>query len=718
MIGIGINGFGRIGKCCFLQLIHEPSLQIKCLNAVNISIHDIEDYLKYDSTHSNYDKTFLFKILSDDTFQINDHIIKLYSDRNPANIPWRKDGCSIIIEATGAFLTTTKCQQHDVDTVIITSPAKDSTPTYIYGVNHKNYSGERIVSASSCTTNCLAPMLHILSEKCGINSAAFTTIHASTASQYTVDIVNQKARTSRSVFNNIIPHTTGASSAISFVLPHLVGKVHGTSVRVPVVSCSLLDLNVELCNPFVNLTDVIETLKSSEYYKTVYDVSDKKLVSCDFTTTTTPCILDSNASIDMTNGRMKLMLWYDNEWAYSTQIIRLVKEVALYKNRSAINEYYSIENRDFENKGVVCRFDFNVPVNASGEIVDDFRVSSAIPTIQHILSKNPKYIVLVSHYGRPKGYDKSKSLKFLIPQLQKYLDNEIVFLEKGLCLETVKRVDELDENTKSCTIFLLENIRFHKEETNYETMTEEEINTNQIIRFYRYLGDIFVGDAFGCMHRKHMSIHYMSSLASHNYCYGFLVQKELRMISQLINQSARKLVIIGGNKIKDKLPIIDLMKSVKNTTIFVGGGLASQYKMGCSDNVYKMTDGYGAIDEESNEASYIKDISSSDEHVFDIGDESIAALCKLIDENDIIFWNGALGVIESPHYKKGSIAILDHLYKNAANKTVIIGGGDTATLVDKHSSIYVSTGGGALLEFLQNSFNNKGYLVGLDIFTN
>lgn len=712
---IGINGFGRIGKCCLLQLIYDKDVQVKCINSVDLKINEIEDYLKYDSAHRIYNKNFDFEIISENQFRINHHTITLVSDRNPKNIPWRNLGCNVVIEATGSFLTTEKCLQHDVDNVIITSPAKDNTNTYIYGVNHDKYKGESIISASSCTTNCLAPMLHFLSKNYKIKNATFTTIHASTASQNTVDIVDQKVRTSRSIFNNIIPHSTGASSSISNILPELDGKVFGTSVRVPVVNCSLLDLNVELENT-ATLKDICDLLKNDPYYKLLYDINYKKLVSSDFTTTTIPCIIDFKSSIDIGNGKFKFMIWYDNEWSYSSQVIHLVKETVKYKiqttfipNTKILNDYF-IENIDLSEKRVVCRFDYNIPI-VNNKIVDDFRIYSTIKTIKYILNQKPKYIVLVSHLGRPKGYDQSFSLKIIIEILQKYLDQNIMFLEKGLSNETID-ILSLQHDTK---IFLLENIRFHKEETDYECMTDDEISKNEIINYYQKLGDVFISDAFGCMHRKHMSIHSISKFGC--YGYGYLVKKEIENITNILSIDTKKLVIIGGNKIKDKMPFIDLMKSIPNTTLYIGGKIATEYKHNTTNkNIYMMQDGYGNISLDYCK-EYIRDIKSSNGlNIYDIGERSLENLIDLIDQNDIIFWNGSLGVIENQNYVHGSKKLIDYLLKQV-NKTIIIGGGDTSTLVDKNSNIYVSTGGGALLEFLENISKNNGYLVGINIFT-
>jgi glyceraldehyde 3-phosphate dehydrogenase len=251
-------------------------------------------------------------------------------------IKWRNYGCNYVIEATGCYLTTDKCKMHNVDVVVITAPPKDDTKTFIYGVNENTYRGETIISGSSCTTNCLAPMLRLLNDTYRVKDCVFTTIHAATATQFVVDIVHKTARTNRSVFNNIIPHTTGASASVTCVLPELIGKVNGTSVRVPVSDGSLVDLNIELEDKNVTLSDIVNLLKTHRLYKQVYAVSDKKLVSSDFLTTTTPTILDVDASIDMGNGRFKLMIWYDNEWSYSAQLIRLMESVDNYNFSSHV----------------------------------------------------------------------------------------------------------------------------------------------------------------------------------------------------------------------------------------------------------------------------------------------------------------------------------------------------------------------------------------------
>ena len=744
MIKVGINGFGRIGKCCFLQLIESNKFQICALNSTQIKITEIEDYLKYDSTHFNYNKQFEIEILSDTKFRINHHIISFLSDRNLKNLEWSKYGCEYIIDCTGSFLTTKKCLDYNADYVIMSAPCKDNTKTFIYGVNDNLYQGEKIVSASSCTTNCLAPMLKILDDSYGIKNCVFTTIHATTASQFTVDIANTSLRTNRSIFNNIIPHTTGASSSVIQVLPGLKGKLHGTSVRVPVLNCSLLDVNIELNDTSISMNDIKKLLMSHPLYKVVYDVSEKRLVSCDFITTTTPTILDMNASIDMGNGKMKLMLWYDNEWSYSSQLIRLVERMHTYNTHSlnahTLKSKYYIENINLENKGVVCRLDLNLPTN-NGVITDEYRLIAALDTIKYIQSQNPSYIVLTSHFGRPNGtgYQEKYSMEFLVPILEKHLGRFVKFLDAGISEATLSQLHKhpsIQNINKPTGIYLLENLRFYKEETEYEKMTDEEIQNNKIVQMYRKLGDIFICDAFGCLHRKHMSICAMSNFDK-PYGYGLLIQKETHAIDMLLKQTDKKiLAIIGGNKIKDKLPIIESFKVLQGTQVFVAGGLARQYNMrngnepgnepgnesgnenNLDHNVIVMEDGFGNSNLEL-ESLYIPNVKDTAHNVYDIGTSSLNKLLELVDNSDIIFWNGSLGVIEHDIYKNGSLRLI-HFLNNTENKTIIIGGGETASLLDnkdnKNNKIYVSTGGGALLEFLEKKIKTNNTLVGLELF--
>lgn len=752
-INVGINGLGRIGKCCFLQLMDDLEVNICAINATNIKISEIEDYLRYDSTHSNYNKSFDFKIINKNTFSVNSHIIHFFSDRNPRNLNWRYYGCEYLLECTGSFLTTEKCSDHNVDYLVISSPAKDDTKTFIYGVNEENYRGEKIVSGSSCTTNCLTPLLKLLEDKYGIEQCVFTTIHATTASQYTTDTVDKRLRTSRSIFNNIIPHTTGASSSVTAVLPQLKGKIAGTSVRVPVLNCSLLDVNIDLnknkCydgtgdvdgESDINLENIKNTIISNKYYKKVFEISEKNLVSCDFITTKTPTILDLNASINIGNGKFKFMLWYDNEWSYSAQLISLIKSMDGYNRKFApkltnfLNKDFSLHSKNISlvDEKIVCRLDLNVPVDKEGNVTDYYRIESAMDTVKYLLSKKPLYVIITSHFGRPVAgqYDDKYSLKFLVPILEKYLNKPVKFLPDGLSDETLRilmKENNLYNLSYEPRIYLLENLRFHEEETKYEKMSPSNTALNKTINIFNFLGNTYVCDAFGCMHRNHMSICSPKSFGNKCY-YGLLVEKECEMIMSVLNNtSSKKLSIIGGNKIEDKLPLIDCFRKMQNTNVYVAGGLASKYQINPQyTNVYKMCDGYGAINldikKDVRKLYNLDDcISLEGEKLncYDIGEKSLKQLFSLIDESDVIFWNGSLGVIENDIYRIGSLQLIKYLEKTNG-KIIIVGGGETASLIDedekKNGKFFISTGGGALMEFIQRYVNYHDLLPGLQLY--
>lgn len=322
MIKIGINGFGRIGKCIFLQLINDPLIKIAAINIPDSDIKYFETYIKYDSIHK-YENNFDIKVINNDEILFNEQKIIILKNRNASELNWKNYGIDYVIDATGVYLTQEKASKHNVDYVIMCAPPKDNTPIFVYGGNHQKYSGEKIISNASCTTNCIVPIIKLLDEKYGIKKCNFTTIHATTASQTTADNHDCKSRINRSIFNNIIPHTTGASSSIYEVLPNLKDKIKGTSIRVPVSNVSLVDINLEL-EKKSNFEEILEFLeKNSDIIK----INKLNLVSSDFISTIYPSIIDKSASIDLDNNSYKLMVWYDNEWSYSAQVLRLLKYI-------------------------------------------------------------------------------------------------------------------------------------------------------------------------------------------------------------------------------------------------------------------------------------------------------------------------------------------------------------------------------------------------------
>jgi glyceraldehyde 3-phosphate dehydrogenase len=705
MTFVGLNGFGRIGKCIFLLLLNNDNIHVKAINAPDFDIAKLESYLKNDSVHK-YQKDFEIEIVDNDSFLINGHLIHLLRDRNAENLSWKKYGIEILIDASGVYLTKEKAQKHDVERIIMSAPAKDDTPLFVYGANHNSYNDEKIISNASCTTNSIAPVLRHLEENYGIVQANFTTIHASTASQKVVDTAHSKSRTNRSIFNNIIPHSTGASSSIGKVLPKLDGKIKGTSVRVPVNNVSLIDLNVELTKE-TTLTSILELMDQDGYLHLCKD----NLVSSDYISTTCPSIIDASASMELGKNQFKIMIWYDNEWSYSQQLIRMAEVMDSYQ----IKNPRFIENTVFQGKKVVVRLDLNLPI-VDGKVTSDFRLQSTFSTLQYILNQNPKRVIIMSHMGRPKGPEEDKSLAIIHPLLEKMLTKTVGFLSQGLSLGTLETLEKEEH-----TIYLLENLRFHKEETHYK---QYDIN-NEPVFVMQQLGNMYVNDAFGCMHRNHLSI---CGMGHCEMAYGYLVQKELEALNLITKNpyDQKILAIIGGGKMDDKMELLKNMCKKVDTIYVCGGNINSILKNDMSSYMHEiqqhkakiilMEDGLASSSVSATPTLKNNDELDMDENFLDIGIQSLQTLQALIHEHDIIFWNGTLGVVEDAKFKKGSEFLVKALIQERIQhpkKKVIIGGGDTGGFANhyEHNFSHISTGGGASIEYI--TFDT---LVGLDIF--
>ena len=331
-IKIGINGFGRIGRMVLRAIVNEAEFANVEVVAINSS-YDI-DYmmymLKYDSVHGR----FKAAVSADNgSVVINGKKIQLTAERDPANINWQMSGAEIIVESTGAFLSQETCQPHITNgakKVVQSAPGKDETPMFVYGVNHHEYKGETIISAASCTTNALAPLAKVLHDSFGIKRGLMTTIHAATASQLTVDGTSKKDwRGGRSVFENIIPSSTGAAKAVGKIIPALNKKITGMALRVPSADVSVVDLTVELEKEttYEAICDAMKTA-SMGVLKNVLAYTDEKVVSTDFRGDAAAGIFDAGAGIMLDSTFVKVVAWYDNEYGYTCNMLRLVQHVA------------------------------------------------------------------------------------------------------------------------------------------------------------------------------------------------------------------------------------------------------------------------------------------------------------------------------------------------------------------------------------------------------
>jgi glyceraldehyde 3-phosphate dehydrogenase len=326
---IGINGFGRIGRLAFRAAIERPGVEVVGIN--DLVEPDYMAYmLKYDSTHGQFKGTIA---VEGGNLVVNGKTIRVTAERDPANLKWGEIGAEIIIESTGLFLTIESAQKHidaGAKKVVMSAPAKDDTPTFVMGVNHKKLTAAHtIVSNASCTTNCLAPIAKVLNDSFGIEEGLMTTVHAVTATQKTVDSPSAKDwRGGRGAYQNIIPSSTGAAKAVTLVLPELKGKLTGMSFRVPVADVSVVDLTVRLKNgaSYEQIKQAMKTASEGEL-KGILGYTEDDVVSEDFKGDARTSIFDAKAGIALNDNFVKVVSWYDNEWGYSNKLIDLVQEV-------------------------------------------------------------------------------------------------------------------------------------------------------------------------------------------------------------------------------------------------------------------------------------------------------------------------------------------------------------------------------------------------------
>ncbi|HHQ68829.1 MAG TPA: type I glyceraldehyde-3-phosphate dehydrogenase [Halothiobacillaceae bacterium] len=329
-IRVGINGFGRIGRMVFRAIAKDfPEMEV-------VGINDLLDpeylayMLKFDSVHGRFEGDIS---VDGNQMTVNGKQIRLTAEKDPAALKWGDLDVDVVVEATGLFLTEEACQKHinaGAKKVVQSAPSKDATPMFVYGVNHNDYAGQKIVSAASCTTNCLAPVAKVLNDTFGIKRGLMSTVHAATATQKTVDGPSAKDwRGGRGILENIIPSSTGAAKAVGKVLPDLNGKLTGMAFRVPTSDVSVVDLTAELNKPATAqaINDAMKKASEGEL-KNVLMFTDEDVVSTDFRGCSAPSIYDSKAGIQLDDTFIKVIAWYDNEYGYTCNMLRMVKHIA------------------------------------------------------------------------------------------------------------------------------------------------------------------------------------------------------------------------------------------------------------------------------------------------------------------------------------------------------------------------------------------------------
>lgn len=328
-IKVGINGFGRIGRLVFRASVSREDIEVVAINDL-IDVNYMAYMLQYDTVHGRFKGTVEVK---DGQLIVNGNAIRVTACKNPAEINWAGVGAEYVAECTGLFLTKETCQSHiegGAKRVIMSAPSKDDTPMFVYGVNHKKYAGEQFVSNASCTTNCLAPLVKVINDNFGLVEGLMTTVHATTATQKTVDGPSAKDwRGGRAAAGNIIPSSTGAAKAAAKVIPELKGKLTGMSFRVPTLDVSVVDLTcrLEKSTTYDEIKAAIKAAADGEM-KGVLGFTEEAVVSSDFVGDSRTSIFDAEAGIMLNPNFVKLVSWYDNEWGYSCKVLDMIAHMS------------------------------------------------------------------------------------------------------------------------------------------------------------------------------------------------------------------------------------------------------------------------------------------------------------------------------------------------------------------------------------------------------
>lgn len=331
-IKVGINGFGRIGRLVFRAAVAKNDIEIVGINDL-IPVEYMAYMLKYDTIHGRFDGTVDIK---DGKLVVNGNAIRVTAEKDPANLKWNEVGAEYVVESTGLFLTKELAEKHiqaGAKRVVMSAPSKDDTPMFVMGVNNKEYKGQTIVSNASCTTNCLAPLAKVINDKFGIVEGLMTTVHATTATQKTVDGPSMKDwRGGRAAAGNIIPSSTGAAKAVGKVIPALNGKLTGMAFRVPTLDVSVVDLTCRL-DKAATYAEICAAVKAASEgdMKGVLAYTEDEVVSSDFIGCANTSIFDAKAGISLNGNFVKLVSWYDNEWGYSNKVVELIQHMNTVK---------------------------------------------------------------------------------------------------------------------------------------------------------------------------------------------------------------------------------------------------------------------------------------------------------------------------------------------------------------------------------------------------
>lgn len=330
-VKVGINGFGRIGRLVFRASLSNPKVAVVAINEPFMDVEYMVYCLRFDSTHGPFKGQVSKK--DNKTLVVEGREIHVFAEKDPAQIPWGSAGADYIVESSGVFTDADKAVNHlkgGAKKVVISAPSNNA-PMFVMGVNENTYHKDlQVISNASCTTNCLAPVAKVVNDTWGIVEGLMTTVHATTATQKTVDAPSSKDwRSGRSALNNVIPATTGAAKAVGAVIPELKGKLTGMAFRVPTVDVSVVDLTVKLAKP-AKYDEIKAVFKAAAEgpLKGILAYTEEEVVSSDFIHTSVSSTFDANAGIALNDTFVKLIAWYDNEWGYSHRVVDLIVHIA------------------------------------------------------------------------------------------------------------------------------------------------------------------------------------------------------------------------------------------------------------------------------------------------------------------------------------------------------------------------------------------------------
>jgi len=756
MTKVAINGFGRIGRQVIGAMVEKGVLGRELDVVAVVDVSTDADYfayqLRYDSIHGRFKGEVRTEksrpeLKENDVVVVNGRKIRcLPAPRDLSLLPWKEMGVDIVVESTGLFTESDLARGHiaaGAKKVLITAPGKGvDVKTLVMGVNDDQYDPAKhhIVSNASCTTNCLAPVVHvIMKEGIGIETGLMTTIHSYTATQKTVDGPSKKDwRGGRAAAMNIIPSSTGAAKAVGECIPAVKGRLTGMSFRVPTADVSVIDLTFRAARD-TSIEEIDKLLKnaSQTYLKGLLGVTTEELVSTDFIHDDRSSIYDSKATLENNlKGEkrfFKIVSWYDNEWGYSCRVVDLaVKMAALGVDRGSTLSIKSIDDLNLEGKRVFIRVDFNVPMEG-GRVADDFRIQSALPTIRKAMGAGAK-VVLASHLGRPAetGYEAEFSLKPAAEKLSALLGKPVKFVPDCVGDAAKKAVEAL----KPGDVALLENLRFYKGEGAADPKFSTQLAA---------LADTYVNDAFGTSHRDAASMTGVPAVLGGGAA-GYLVQKEVEIIHRALKNPGRPFVaVLGGAKVSDKVFVVKNLLSLVDE-ILVGGAMAYTFMKAAGMDVGASRYETFVVDKKGGEKPVLKmaqeilDLAKAKgkrlvlpvDHVavqkveagapsrivekledgwmgVDIGPKTRELFARKLSEAKTALWNGPMGIFELKGFDEGTLTIARTFADiTAKGATTIVGGGDSAAAVRQMGFdtkvTHVSTGGGASLEMFEGKF--------------